>query len=250
MPSSKSITRISKRALAVNSEEDVVNIIAEHRPELAEDIRRLRSLKNAQTEGDREQIDKFADDLTWLWDFEYEGTKLTDLEINCVLLYIRNGFYNANIALQAYKQNSNAAKVEDVFGRPQVLAALHKATEGAVRQYQISTHKIIREMASILNGNITDFCSVSAAGMVIKDLDALPREVTAAIQEIQETRNAQGTQIRIKLHDKIPVISAFIRMKGMNPAEKVDVTLHTLEDRLNEALKRVPIEIEGELVNE
>lgn len=212
-------------------------------PEISKDLERLRSVKNAKLPTDSEASDKEAVDLTWLGLFEYQGTRLDAEEIMTVITYLKNGMID--------KPKSVGGRQEAlVLARPQVQAALHQATEHALRQWEINPSKILRNMHSILEGNITDFCDVNPAGITLKDLNTLPKHLTAAIQEVHEIRNAQGTQVKIKLYDKLPMINACIRLLDMNPAQKVEVTVSGLEERLNEALKRVPLEIEGELVNE
>jgi len=189
-----------------------------------------------------------ADDFTWLWDFTYEGQTRTDKEINFVVLYVRDGFQAAWKAYYAATGTNCAEEHEARWAKPRVLAALHEATKHAAQQWQISTSKVVRELASILDGNIADVCDVGPAGIIVKDFSKLPRHVTGAVQEIHETRNARGTQIRIKLYDKMPAINLVTKLRGMEPAKEINITVSGLEDRLSAALQRVPLEIEGELV--
>lgn len=161
---------------------------------------------------------------------------------------MRDGFQVAWKAYCAALGTNYTEECEARWAKPRVLAALHEATKHAAQQWQISTSKVVRELASILDGNIADVCDVGPAGIIVKDFSKLPRHVTGAVQEIHETRNAQGTQIRIKLYDKMPAITLVTKLQGMAPAEKIDITVHGLEDRLSAALQRVPLEIEGELV--
>lgn len=238
--------RARRQNMARNLPSDVTDLVHQHRPEVADDLARIHAIGKAQSRPDELPSDKFADDFTWLWDFTYEGQKLTDKEINFVVLYVRNGFQAAwKVFKDATGNNDDGV---ERWAKPRVLAALHEATKHAVQQWQISTSKVVRELASILDGNIADVCDVGPAGIIVKDFSKLPRHVTGAVQEIHETRNAQGTQIRIKLYDKMPAITLVTKLQGMAPAEKIDITVHGLEDRLSAALQRVPLEIEGELV--
>lgn len=227
---------------------DVTDLVRQHRPEVADDIARIHAIGKAQSRPDELPSDKFADDFTWLWDFTYEGEKLTDREINFVILYIRDGFQSALKAYYTAYDVKSSKNNENRWAKPRVLAALHEATKHAAQQWQISTSKVVRELASILDGNIADVCDVGPAGIIVKDFSTLPRHVTGAVQEIHETRNAQGTQIRIKLYDKMPAINLVTKLRGMEPAKEINITVSGLEDRLSAALQRVPLEIEGELV--
>lgn len=248
MGSPTNAERARRQNMARDVPSDVTDLVRQHRPEVADDIARIHAIKKAQSRPDELPSDKFADDFTWLWDFTYEGQKLTDKEINFIIVYMQNGFQVAWKAYCATIDTNCTETYENRWAKPRVLAALHEATKHAVQQWQISTSKVVRELASILDGNIADVCDVGPAGIIVKDFSKLPRHVTGAVQEIHETRNAQGTQIRIKLYDKMPAITLVTKLQGMAPAEKIDITVHGLEDRLSAALQRVPLEIEGELV--
>ena len=248
MGSSTNAERARRQNMARNVPSGVTDLICQHRPEVADDIARIHAIKKAKSHPDELPSDKLADDFTWLWDFTYEGQKLAEEEINFIILYMRDGFQTANKAYRDTISTGSSVVNEARWAKPRVLAALHEATKHAVQQWQISTSKVVRELASILDGNIADVCDVGPAGIIVKDFSKLPRHVTGAVQEIHETRNAQGTQIRIKLYDKMPAITLVTKLQGMAPAEKIDITVHGLEDRLSAALQRVPLEIEGELV--
>jgi hypothetical protein len=225
--------------------ETVLDEIRRCQPEVAKDLERLRVLVKQKSRPDETPEDKLADDFSWLWGFTYQGEKLEAEEIEFVIQFLRDGLQHPGTTW-ARAGNSN----KQPWALPRVLAALHEATKNAAQQWQISSHKIAREMASILNGNIADVCDIGPAGITVKDFSQLPRSITGAVQEIHETRNAQGTQIRIRMYDKNPIINVLSKIHGLQQPEKLDITIHGLEDRLTAALKRVPVEIEGELVVE
>ncbi len=64
-------------------------------------------------------------------------------------------------------------------------------------------------------------------------------------------RNAQGTQIRIKMHDKMGAINTLTKVLGMLAPQQLDVNVYSeLEAKLANANARIkqPILIEGECV--
>lgn len=217
----------------------MTNPLSELDEQIAQGISRLQSAKRAKNPTDLAVEDLIADDYTWLWDFTYQGKPLTGGEIDFLIAFARTGF--AHPPSIDYKDRP-------MLGRPQVQAALHEATKNAAHRWQISANKVGRELATILDGNITDFLDAGPTGIVLKDLTQIDRFKTGAIQEIHEIRNAQGVQIRIKLYDKIAAINTAARIMNLFPKETLQVEITGLEDRLERAMQRVTLE--GTVVNE
>jgi hypothetical protein len=189
----------------------------------------------------QEAEDLVAEDYTWLWDFEYEGKKLSEPEIRAVLTVAKAGF-----RLMGIKTDGN---IEWHIAKPIVQAALHEATKDEKYRWQISAHKMGRELASVMHSDIRDFITIDPATnrISLKDLEKLPREMTCAIQEIHETRTAQGTQVRVKLYDKLAALNTAAKVMSLFPKETISLEINGLEEKLAAALHRLegPKTIEG-----
>ena len=190
----------------------------------------------------QEAEDLTAEDYTWLWDFEYEGKKLSEPEIRAVLAVAKSGF-----SLTGVKDDPGLQKL---IAKPIVQAALHEATKDSKYRWQISAHKMGRELASVMHSDIRDFIKIDPATnrISLKDLEQLPRAMTCAIQEIHETRTAQGTQVRVKLYDKLAAINTAAKIMNLFPKEVLSVEINGLEEKLSAALHRLenaPKTIEG-----
>lgn len=226
---------IGAGALAANGGRTALDIVRELRPDIADSFERFQRVKRAKAQVSDLEEDHIPADLSFLTDFTYEGEHLTPDEITSVTeLILHNGV-------------SPRSKNPCVYDKPRVLAALHEATKDAVRQLQINPTKIVRELANIMDGNISDVIHAGPGGIILKDFDTLPRHIKGCIQEIHEVRNAQGVQIKVKLFDKLNAINALTRIMGMNKDRvEVDVTVG-LADKLERALERVrePVCIEG-----
>jgi len=237
----------SGKSLAANVPEDVLAIVRQHRPDVAEDIERACSIKRSRIVTDSTPEDKIADDYSWLWDFEYEGQRLTAKEIDFVITFAKQGFTGS---ITVAEKTGLGAK--DPWARPRVLAALHEATKSMARQWQISSAKIGRQLFNVVNSNISDVCDITPAGVVLKDFNKLPRHITDAVQEVHEIRNAQGTQIRVKFYDKLAAANIMLRVLNAFPKETIQVEVSGLEDKLASAIQRLRNDdmkdIEGELV--
>ena len=226
--------------MAEDHKSDALDELRRENPELVDGLERAAHHTVSRHRRPQCVEDSLADDYTWLYDFEYHGKKLSVEEITTILELAKNGF-----RLLASKSN--------VYSRSHVQAALHEITKNTRNPWQISSAKIGRELASILNANITDFISVEPGTnrISLKDLDSLPKEKTAAIQEVHEVRTAQGVQIRVKLYDKIAATNVAARMLDLFPKDTIKVEITGLEERLASALQRVERDaIDGECLIE
>lgn len=239
----------------------ILAAIAEFNPELAAGFENLKVYRQAAHGDDTEPEDVVPADYSWLLDFEYEGKKLNSGDIAFILNLVKgknNTPYHGFDQYGRFKHTPSADNPETADPRyfpamkPVVQMALHEITRDARERYQVSVSKVVRELMPLVTSNIVDVVDVSPGGMVVKDLRNLPRELTAGIAEVQETRNAQGVQIRIKMHDKIAAISALTRLCGLN-REKAQINEVTINigERLDNALARLKNQtLDGELVVE
>lgn len=202
-----------------------------------------------------------ATDWTWLIDFTHQGQHLTEQEILFIIAYAKNGFQSIRDALKEIGKEQKAGATDP--GQPDisctlsatVQAALSHATKHVVKGWECSLPKVHRTLFNILDSKVTDVMDVTAAGVALKDFADIPIEKLDAIQEIHETRNPQGTQIRVRFYDKIAAATTLARLLGGFAPEKIDVNINIqgFETRLASALQRIgkdPDVIEGELVQE
>lgn len=216
--------------------------------EILDDISRIRALKHSKNIDDLPSEEKLVDDWTWLWDFEHEGVRLTEKEINFIIDYTRSGFKSPTESLDRAKIYTNR------WIRPVVNAALHQATKKAVKNWECSLAKVHRVLFNILESKPTDVMEVSPTGIILKDFSQIDPAKLDAVQEIHEIRNHQGTQIRIKFYDKIAAATNLTRMHGGFTTEKLDVNVNFkgFEDRLASALQRIAQDdiIDGEIITD
>ena len=228
-------------------------------PEVASDIARVRSLGRARRMPALNAEEEQATDWTWLIDFTYQGQRLTEQEIIFIVAYAKTGFSSITEAL---KDMGKHAQQPNDPGKPDVScvlsatvhAALAQATRQVVKGWECSLPKVYRTLFNILDAKITDVADVSAAGIVLKDFSTVPVDLLDSIQEIVETRNPAGTQLRIRWYDKIAAATTLARlMGGFTDKIEISVDIKGFEQRLASALQRIGKDedaIEGELVRE
>lgn len=221
---------------------------------VASDIARVRSLQRARQFPALSAEEELATDWTWLLDFTHQGQPLTEKEILFIVAYARNGFQSITDALKemgkAAQQPKDPAKpdVSCVLSAT-VQAALAQATRNVVKGWECSLPKVHRTLFNILDSRITDVADVGAAGIALKDFRTVPPEKLDAIQEIVETRNAQGTQLRVRFYDKIASATTLARLLG-GFTEKIEISVDVkgFEQRLATAIQRISADKVGEVI--
>ncbi len=232
---------VNAPTLAKDVDPDVLDLIRQLNPEIADEVQRVHTVFKRITNDEVKCADSVPVDYGVLLDFEYNGKKLTYEEMEFVATYIGNGFNS--------RRNLSAQTITNFVARPIVIMAMRELTKDAIRQYQVNPNKLMRELGNIVDGNISDVCDITAAGIVLKDFSTLPRHITGAVEEVHEIRNAQGVQIRVKMHDKMGAINTLTKVLGMLAPQVVDVNVHSeLEVKLANAIARgkEPLMIEGE----
>jgi phage terminase small subunit len=109
--------------------------------------------------------------------------------------------------------------------------------------------RLLAELVAVGLANIEDYLVFGPDAVILKDSANISREVLAAISEVTQTETINGTQIKLKLHDKIPAISAAAKMLGLNEPEKKEITgknggpIETKDITREELLKSDPREL-------
>jgi hypothetical protein len=212
--------------------------------ELHANLQRLSELRRSASLPDAPE-DATADDLTWLYSFTYEGERLSGDEIAAIVRFTREGLFGNRS--KTSRVDSQFRAFAEYCARPVVAAAMHRMTEHHLRQWEMNAGKVCRQLFSIVTANVTDVCDVTATGIRLKTLSDLPRHMTDAVQEIHETRNAQGTQLRIKFYDKVAAAGLALRLLDAMPKETLKVEVEGLERLLETALRRSDLKGEYEV---
>ena len=127
-----------------------------------------------------------------------------------------------------YKRGESAK----IMRRPIVREALRKAQESYADGAAYHKDRVLEEEARLAYSNITSICSFGPEGVVFKKSEDLPDYVTAAIQEVSETRTVRvdhkggettTVTVRAKMHPKQPALQYLARLTGAEPIEPLDV---------------------------
>jgi phage terminase small subunit len=93
---------------------------------------------------------------------------------------------------------------------------------------EVTTERIVMELARIAFADLTDLISVEGDDLKIKNLSEVDADLRAAVSEVSITSTRDGKNRKIKLHDKIKALQLLGLHTGMF------VTVEQLIDRMSE----------------
>jgi phage terminase small subunit len=140
---------------------------------------------------------------------------LTDLQKRFVLEYLKdlNGKQAAIRAGYAPKKADSYAS--QLLKIPKVQDAVRKQQEKYADRLEVTTEKVLREMASIGFANAGDFFEWGPSGVSLIPKENLTREQMAAVSEASQTVTESGGTIKLKLHDKIGALTKLGQHLGL-----------------------------------
>lgn len=126
------------------------------------------------------------------------------------------------------KHATIVSNVNKVMLRPPVKAIVDRAIATAnkkigrvVERYAITKENIATEIAKSAFTNVGDLMSWDGQTLTLKPSETLPPEVLAAVQEVNEVVNKDGSRsIKVKLKDNRPFLELLAKHKGMLVEEK------------------------------
>lgn len=125
------------------------------------------------------------------------------------------------------------------FSRPLVQHAMKIAMRYRMEQLALSPERVFDELASLGFSDMSDIAEIVDGRLHIKDTAGMSRRARHAIAEITETRNNQGTTIKVRMHDKLGALTQLARALGMNQ-DKVQIEDNrSAADTINAARERV-----------
>lgn len=92
-----------------------------------------------------------------------------------------------------------------------IAARIQELLEKIEERTVVSVERVLKENARIAYANVTDALSFTSRTVKLKSSKDLPDDITAAIAEVQQTKDG----VRIKFHDKGRALEALARHKGM-----------------------------------
>lgn len=162
--------------------------------------------------------------------------KLTDKRQRFVLEYLID--FNATRAAKdsGYSAKTAYSQGQRLLKDVEIQRALQIAIAARSERTEVTADEVVKELAYILRGRITDVLDWNESGINLKPSDDLSDAALAGISEVKELMGADGmSTIQVKRYDKIRAAELLGKHLGMF-VEKADITLHLESLRLVDEL--------------
>jgi phage terminase small subunit len=123
---------------------------------------------------------------------------------------------------------------------PNVQEAIEKAQANRSKRTNITQDMVLKELANIAFGNLNRVSSWGADGVDLKESSDLSEDDAATVSEVAQTATPNGTNVKIKQHDKVKALQLLGQHLGMfaNINLNADMThedwIKQLEDKGND----------------
>jgi phage terminase small subunit len=151
-------------------------------------------------------------------------SNLTDKQKLFVAEYLVD--LNASRAAEraGYSKESAGEIGYQLLQKTSISKAISKAFKRREKRTQVSQDKVVRELARIAFASIGTMATWTGDAIVLKDSESLADDDRAAIQEITKTETPHGSNIRVKLADKLTALEKLGRHLGMFQGKNLSVT--------------------------
>lgn len=95
---------------------------------------------------------------------------------------------------------------------PHVAEAIRRSTAQLAEQMEISTARVLLELARIAFSDVRDVATWSGGALKIHDADQIADDAAAAIAEI---RMSPGGELKVRTHDKLAALAQIARHLGL-----------------------------------
>ena len=143
-----------------------------------------------------------------------------------------------------YSQRTAAEIGHENLRKPQIQAAIEATQAEHARRLEITTDRILRELARIAFADMREFAAVSGGGIRLRDSASWTDHDAAAVAELVET----GGGVRVKLHNKLAALDMLAKRFGLYAPDKLQVA-SGLAITTQEARMRIEAAIERIIAN-
>ncbi len=152
------------------------------------------------------------------------------VDLNATQAAIRAGYGEAGAATQGWRLLRD---VEETADRISELKA------ETVEKLELKRDRVIEELLRVAFANIADLIHWDSEGVHILPSKRLPRQVTAAVQEITFTKGKYQQRVSVKLGSKLDALDKLARHLGLLEGEGDDRTAQEMAREIKTALAQI-----------
>ena len=134
-----------------------------------------------------------------------------------------------------YSPRTAAVQAAELLRKPNIQLAIQEAFAVRAQRVSISQDKVLQEIARVAFAHMGQFATWTKEGLTLVASEELTLDQMAAVVEVSESRTQQGTQVKVKLHDKLRALELAARHLGMleqpvtaAPVQSVQITRVTV----------------------
>ncbi len=107
-----------------------------------------------------------------------------------------------------YSANEHTLKemVKRLQVHPLVQAEIAERLKERKKRHEVTADRVIQQLANAAFGDVSEVLDYGPGGIKLKELKELPKEVRAMIQSATQTETANGTNVSVKLCDKMKAL--------------------------------------------
>lgn len=155
--------------------------------------------------------------------------ELSEREMRFVFEYLED--QNATRAYEAAgypftTYASSAVKAHRLLNKVKIKDALSRERERQLKRLHITKGRLLKELAKVAYANIEDVVKWDNSGVHYSSSEDLPREITAAVAEVQETTTNSGHTVKFKMHDKVKACIALLEKFGVEDEEDAKLLIY------------------------
>ena len=115
-----------------------------------------------------------------------------------------------NVTAKTAKEAANK-----LLNKPIVIAAIDRIKSENKARHQVDEDLVIEELKRIAFSNMRDFADWTSGKVTFKGSEEMPKDYAVVISEISQTETLRGSQIKLKLHDKIKALEMLGKKLGL-----------------------------------
>lgn len=121
-------------------------------------------------------------------------------------------FNATQAAIRAGYSKKTAGSIgQENLTKPEIQEEIKKLIEERSNRTEITADRVLQELAKIGFSDILDFVEVSSTGITFNEI---PEDKGGVISEVSSSDTKYGTNIKIKLHDKLNALDKIARHLG------------------------------------
>ena len=114
-----------------------------------------------------------------------------------------------------YSPRTAAVQAAELLRKPNIQLAIQEAFAVRAQRVSISQDKVLQEIARVAFAHMGQFATWTKEGMTLVASEELTPDQIAAVVEVSESKTQQGTQVKVKLHDKLRALELAARHLGL-----------------------------------